>query len=114
MKITFSILSEGGTGRLVCILPILIGANLEVGVTFLMRRIPNPCSLRLTICEGDYDANDGAKLLQILTFLLMMIRMAVTGPSKGLLPVSFSHVMRITIMSVKIGAHLAKSWEKTL
>ena len=68
-----------------------------------------PCSLRLTVCEGGYDTNDGAKLLQILTFLLMMIRMVVTGPSKGLLPVSFSRVMRTIIMSAKIGAHLAKS-----
>ena len=102
-------MSEGGTGRLVCILPVLVGVNLEVGVMFLMRRIPKPCNLRLTVCEGGCVANDGEELLQILTFLLMTIGMAITDPGQGLLLVSLSRVMMTTIISAKIGAHLAKT-----
>ena len=81
-----------------------------MGVTFLMRRIPKPCSWRLIVCEGDYATNDEEGLLQTLMFLLM-IRMAVIDPGQGLLPMSLSRVMRTTIMSPEIGAHLAKAWE---
>ena len=92
-----------------CILTVLVGVNLEVGVMFLMRRIPKPCNLRLTVCEGGCVANDGEELLQILTFLLMTIGMAITDPGQGLLLVSLSRVMMTTIISAKIGAHLAKT-----
>ena len=85
-----------------------------MGVIFLIRRIPKPYSLRLTVCEGRYAVSDGEELLQILTFLLLMIGMVVTEPGQGLIPISLSHVMRIIIMSVKIGAHLAKALETTL
>ena len=54
--------------------------------------------------------NDKEGLLQTLMFLLM-IRMAVIDPGQGLLPMSLSRVMRTTIMSPEIGAHLAKAWE---
>ena len=54
-------------------------------------------------------ANDEDELLPILTSLLTMIEMAVTGPSQGLPPVNLSRVMRTTTMSVEIRAHLAKA-----
>ena len=108
VRIIFSILSKGGTKRLVCTLPRLVGVNLEVGVMFLIRRIPKPCSGRLIVCEGGYAANDGEGLLQALTFLLM-IGMSVIDPGQELLPVSLSRVMRTIITSAEIGAHLAKA-----
>ena len=48
------------------------------------------------------------RLLQILTFPLMMIDMIVTGPGQGLPLVSPSHMMRVTIISAEIRAHLVK------
>ena len=48
VKIILLILSDGGIGKLVYIPPILAGASLEVGATFLMRRILEPCNWRLT------------------------------------------------------------------
>ena len=43
-KIILLILSVEGTGRLVCIPPILVGASLEARATFLLRRIKKPCN----------------------------------------------------------------------
>ena len=106
--ISFLILSTRGTGRLVCIPRILVGASLEVGVTSLMRRILEVCSWRLIACRGGYIMSDREKLLQILTFPLMMIDMIVTGPGQGLPLVSPSHMMRVTIISAEIRAHLVK------
>jgi len=63
VKINSLTLSEGGTARLVCTPRILAGANLEVGVTTLMRRIPEACSWSLTIFVGGYAASDGEGLL---------------------------------------------------
>ena len=48
VKIILLILSDGGIGKLVYIPPILARASLEVGATFLMRRILEPCNWRLT------------------------------------------------------------------
>ena len=42
------------------------------------------------------------------TFPLMMIDMIVTGPGQGLPLVSPSHMMRVTIISAEIRAHLVK------
>ena len=60
-----------------CIPPILVEVSLDVGVMFLMRRIPRPCSRRLIICEEGYVAIDGEGLLLILIPLLVMIEMVV-------------------------------------
>ena len=91
-----------------CTLPILVEVNLEVGVTFLMRRIPEPCSWRLIVYEEGSAMNNGEGPLQTLTFLLM-IGMAITDPGQRFLPVNLSHAMGTTIMSAEIGAHLAKA-----
>ena len=58
--------------------------------------------------------NDGEGLLQILTFLLIMMEMAVIGPGRGIPPVSLSLVMRITTISADARACIAKAWETTL
>ena len=58
--------------------------------------------------------NDKDSLLTTLIPFLMMIEMAVTGPSQGLPQVSLSRVIRTTIMSTKIRACLAKAWETML
>ena len=58
--------------------------------------------------------NDEDELLSILTFLLMIIDMAVTSPGQGLPLVSLSRVMRTATMSAGIRARLAKAWEMTL
>ena len=86
----------------------LVEVILEVGVTSSMKRILEVCSWRLTACEGGCATSNGEGLLQILTLLLMMIEMTVTGPGQGLPPVSLSRVMRITIISIEIRARLAK------
>ena len=65
-NIILLILSVEGTGRLVCIPLILVEVSLDVGVMFLMRRIPRPCSERLIICEEVYVAIVGEGLLLIL------------------------------------------------
>ena len=82
VRTNFLILNEGGTVRLVCTPRILVGANLEVGVTSLMKRILEACSWRLTVFTGGYAASDGEGLPQILTLLLMMIKMVVTSPGQ--------------------------------
>ena len=58
VKTNFSISSEEGTERLVCISRIVVGANLEVGVTFLMKRTLRACNWRLTIYERGYAVSD--------------------------------------------------------
>ena len=92
----------------------LVGADLEVGVTSLIRRRLEPCNWRLIICEGGCTVNDKDNLLTTLIPFLMMIEMAVTGPGQGVPLVSLSRVMRTTTMSAEIRARLAKAWETTL
>ena len=84
VKTNFSTLSGKGTERLVCIPHILVGANLKVGVTSLMKRTLGACNWRLIVYEEGYAANDGEGLLQILTFFLIMMEMANTGSGRGL------------------------------
>ena len=92
----------------------LVGADLEVGVTSLIRRRLEPCNWRLIICEGGCTVNDKDNLLTTLIPFLMMIEMAVTGPGQGVPLVSLSRVMRTTTMSAEIRARLAKAWETML
>jgi len=94
--------------KLVYILLKLTGASLEVGVTSLMKRILEAYSWRSTVYGGGYAVNDGERLLQALTLLLMTMGMAVIGLGQGLLPVSLFLMMRIAIISAEIEAHLAK------
>ena len=114
IKANFSILNEGEIGRLVCIPHILVGANLKAGVTSLIRKIQEACSWRLIVYAGSYAMSNEEGLPQILTLLPMMIGMAVTSPGQGLPSVSLSCMMKVTIMSTKIGARLAKAWEMML
>ena len=86
-----------------------MGVNLEVGVTSLMKRILEACNWKLTACEEGCAASNEEELLQTLTFLLIMIEMAIIGPSRGLLPVSLSLVMKITTMSANARARLARA-----
>ena len=51
VKIISLILNAEGTGKLVCIPLMLAGANLETGVTFLMRKIPNHAIGDLSLVE---------------------------------------------------------------
>ena len=51
VKIISLILNAEGTGKLVCIPLMLVGANLETGVTFLMRKIPNHANGDLSLVE---------------------------------------------------------------
>ena len=114
VKISSSTLSKGRTARLVCTLGILAKASLEVGVTSLMKRIPEACSWRLTIFVGGYAASDGEGLIQVLTLLLMMMEMVAIGPGLGLLPISLFRMMRIVITSEGVRVHLAKVWTMML
>ena len=99
---------------LMCIPPILVGASHEIGVASLMKRILEACNWRLTVCERGCAANHIEGLLQLVTFLLIMMEMAVTGLGRGLPPVSLSRVIRITTIGTNIRAHLTKAWEMTL
>ena len=110
-NIILLILSVEGTGRLVCIPPILVGASLQVGVTFLMRRILKPCNWRLIIWRGSCFMSGEGELLPILTSLLKMRSMVVIDPGQGLLLVSLSCMMKTTIISVEAGIHLLEAWE---
>ena len=58
--------------------------------------------------------NNEDELLLILTSLLTMIEMAVTGLGQELSLVSLSRVMRTTTISTKIRALLTKAWETRL
>ena len=111
VKTSFSTLSEERTERLVCI---LVRANLEVGITSLMKRTLGACNCRLTVYEGGCATNDREGLLQILTFLLIMMEMAITGPGRGLPLVSLSLVMRIITINTDAIACLARAWETML
>ena len=93
---------------LVCTLHILAGVSLEAGVISLMRRIPKACSWKLAIFARGYTTSDREGLPQILTFLSTMIGMEKTGLDQGLPPASLSCMIKITIISTKIRAHLAK------
>ena len=93
---------------LVCTPRILVGANLEAGVTSLMRRILEACSWRLTVFVKGYVASDEKGLPLILTLPLMMMRMIATGPDPGLLPVSLFHMMGIVITSGGVRVHHTK------
>ena len=73
VRISSLTLSEGGTGRLVCIPRILVEVNLEVEVTSLMKRILRACNWKLTVYEGGYATSDVEQPLQVLAPLLMMI-----------------------------------------
>ena len=86
-----------------------MGVGLEVGVTSLMKRILEACSWKLIACGEGCAVSNEEELLQTLTFLLLMMEMAVTGPGRGLLPVSLSLVMRITTMSANARARLARA-----
>ena len=81
-----------------CIPRILVGANLKVVVTSLMKRTLGACNWRLTVCEGGYATNDIGERLQVLVLLLMMIMIIAIGPGPGLLPVSPFYVIKITII----------------
>ena len=98
IKTSFSISSGKGTERLMCIPRILVGANLKVVVTSLMKRTLGACNWRLTVCEGGYATNDIGERLQVLAPLLMMIMIIAIGPGPGLLPVSPFYVIKITII----------------
>ena len=93
---------------------ILVGANLKMGVTSLMKRILDACNWKLTICKGDYAASDVEELLQVLTLLLMMIEIIATGLGQGLLSANLFHVMRITIIGREGKVRLTKVWATML
>ena len=92
-------MSEEGIERLVHILCILVGANLEVGVTSLMKITLEACNWRLTVCKGGYAASDVGEPLQVLAPLLMMIVIIAIALGLGFLPMSPFRVTRITIIS---------------
>ena len=77
---------------------ILVGANLEVGVTSLMKITLEACNWRLTVCKGGYATSDVGEPLQVLAPLLMMIVIIAIALGLGLLPVSPFRVIRITII----------------
>ena len=108
VKISSSTLSEGGTVRLVCTPRILAGANLEAGVTSLMRKIPEACSWRLIAFARSYAASGREGLPQTLTPPLMMIEMVATGPGLGLPSVSLFRMIKTVITSRGVRVHLAK------
>ena len=103
-----STLSEEGTTRLVCIPLILVEASLEVGVTSLMRRIPEAYNWRLTFFTRGYAASNKKGLLQVLTLLLIMMEMVATDPGLGLLLVSLFRTLRTVIPNGGVRVHLAK------
>ena len=90
-----------------CTPGILAGASFEVGVTSLMRKIPEACNWRLTVVGG-YTTSDGEELPQTLTLLLLMMEMIATGLGPELLPVSLFRMMRTVITNEGVRVHLAK------
>ena len=111
MKTILSTLREEGTGRLMCIPPILAGASLEMGAIFLMRRILKPYNWRLIIWRESYATNGESELPLILTSLLTMKRMVVIDADQELLIMSLSRMLRTTTMSAETGIHLLMAWE---
>ena len=107
-KIISLTLNVGEIVKLVYVLLKLAGAGLEVGVTSLMKRILEAYSCRSTVCGGGYATNDGERLLQVLTLLLMIMGMTTIGLGQELLLVILFSMTRIAIISTEIGAHLAK------
>ena len=92
----------------------LVGVSLEVGVTSLMKRILEAYSCRSTVCGGGYATNDGERLLQVLTLLLMTMGMTTIDLGQGLLPVSLFCMMRTVIVSGGVRVHLVKVWAMLL
>ena len=109
VRINSLTLSEGGTARLVCTPHILAGANLEAGVTSLMRKILEACNWRLTVFVGGYAASNGEGLPQILTPLLMMMEMVATSPGQSLF-----HTIRIVKTNGGVRVHIAWVWAMML
>lgn len=58
--------------------------------------------------------SNGEGLPRILTFLMMMRKMVVTGLGQGLLPVSSFHKMKTVIINGGVRVHLAKVWAMML
>ena len=108
VRISSSTLNKWGIARLVCTPCILARASFEVGVTSLMRKIPEACNWRLTVFVGGYTTSDGEELPQTLTLLLLMMEMIATGLGPGLLPVSLFRMMRTVITNEGVRVHLAK------
>ena len=97
-----------------CTPSILARANLEAGVTSLMRKIPKACNWRLTVFVGGNATSDGEEFPQTLTPLLMMMEMVATGLGPGLLPVSLFRSMRTIITNGGVRVHLTKVWAMIL
>ena len=114
VRISSSTLGGGGTVRLVCTPRILARASLEVGVTYLTRRIPEACSWRLTAFIGGYAASDKEGLPQILTLLLMMREMVATSLGPRLFPVSLFRTMKTIATNEGVKVHLDKVWAMML
>jgi len=79
-----------------------------------MRRILEACSWRLTTFAEGYAASDGEGLSQILTLLLMMMKMVAIGLGPGLLPVSLFRMMKTVIIRGGAKVHLTKDWTMML
>ena len=115
MKTILSTLSKEGTGRLVCIPPILAGASPEMEATFLMRRIPEPYNWRLIIWGESCATNGGSELPPIRTSLPKMRMMVVIDADQELLLVntiyphhfnhSFTHEYTYKMITMKMNDH---------
>ena len=114
VKTNFSISSEEGTERLVCIPRIVVGANLEVVVTSLMKKTLRACNWRLTICEGSYAVSDIGEPLQVMAPFWMMIVIKAIAPGLGLFLVSPFRVIKITIIGRERRVHLTRAWAMML
>ena len=114
VRISFSILSKGGIGRLACIPRTLEEVSLEVEVISLMKRILGAYNWRLTVYKGGYVVSDVEQPLQVLASLLMMIVILAIGPDPGLLLASHFCVIRIIIIGGEGRVYLPKVWAMTL
>ena len=114
VRTNFSTLNEGGIARLVCIARILARASPKVGVTFLMRRILEACSWRLTTFAEGYAASDEEGFPQILTLPLRTRRMVTTGLGLGLLPTSLFRVTKTITTSGGVRFCHTKVWAMML
>ena len=94
-----------------CKPPTLVRANPEMEATSLMRKIPRPYNWKLIIWRESCAMNSKSKLPPILTPPLTVKRIVVTNADQGLLLVSPSHMMRMSIMSAEIEIHPPKAWE---
>ena len=114
VRISSSTLSRERTGSLTCIQRTLGEVNLEVEVTFRMKRTLGACNWRLTICEGCYAVSDVEQPLQVLTPLLVVIVILAIDQGPGLLLVSTSGVIRIVIIGGEGRVRLARIWAMML